>query len=416
MNQEKVSILSTFINFGLAVSKLFFGLAIGSAALVADGVHSGLDIVSSFGTYLGIRAGRKPVDDKHPYGHYRAEVLAGFFVTIFLALSGIWIIWEALGKFFQKEKIVFSIGAIVLIVITIITNELMARLKFYYGRRYGSLSLVADAEHSRADVLSSFGVLVSFFLVKYFAPIDGIVAFLIGGYILFQSFKIGKEITDSLLDVANKDVEERIIKICQAHKVEISDLKTRKIGAFNFAEIKIKLPPKLKVEDVQKVTDTLEDRLLNNIPELKQVVISIEAYQMARSIILSKFGKRMGVLEGFEQIGPQKLGERAIIPLEEEEICSRFGATQYLVIDRKNGETLFKEIIKNPYSEKDSPHGARFAKAVRTDKVFTLQIGDNAKQNLDNFGIKVEIISQDKKLKDILDKIKYENSNSNQRK
>jgi len=407
MDQEKVSILSTFVNFGLAASKLFFGLAIGSAALVADGIHSGLDIVSSFGTYLGIKVAKKPVDEKYPYGHYRAEVISGLFVTIFLAASAIWILWEAVSKFLEeKVEIPFSIGAIILVVVTIVINEAMARLKFYYGRKHESLSLVADAEHSRADVLSSLGVLISLFLVKYFAPIDGIVAFLIGGYILFESFKLGREITDSLLDVANKDVEERIRKICQSHKIEISELKTRKIGAFNFAEIKIKLAPKLKVEDVQKITDTLEERLLKNIPGLKQIVISIEAYQMARSVILSKFGKKIGQLEGFERIGPKKLGERIIIPLEKNEISDRFGAGQYLVIDLKKDKIQLQEILRNPYFEKDSPHGARFTKAVRADKVFVRQIGDNARQNLDNFGVEVEIIPPEKKLEDVIFKLK----------
>ena len=412
MNQEKVSILSTFVNFGLAASKLFFGLVIGSTALIADGIHSGIDIVSSFGTYLGIKIAKKPVDEKHPYGHYRAETLAGLFITILLAITGVWIIYESIGKLFgEKQEAYFSIGAIILVVVTIIINETMTRVKFHYGRKYKSLSLVADAEHTRADVLSSFGVLISLSLVKYFSPIDGIVAFLIGGYILFESFKLGREITDSLLDVADKDVEKRIEKICQSHSIEISGLRTRKIGAFNFAEIKVKLPPKLKVEDVQKLTETLEERLLNNIPELKQVVISIEAYQMARSVIIPKLGKKIGTLEGFEQIGPKKLGERIIIPLEKEEIGSRFGAFEYLVVDSKGKEILTKETIKNPYFEGDSPHGARFAKAVRADIVFVYQVGENAKQNLDNFGIKVEIILPETKLSNVLEEVKKRNEN-----
>jgi len=397
MNQEKVSILSIFVNFSLALSKLFFGLVIGSTALIADGIHSGIDIVSSFGTYLGIKIAKKPVDEN------------------FLAITGIWIIYEAIGKLFEeKQETYFSIWAIILIVVTIIINEAMARVKFHYGRkykRYKSLSLVADAEHTRADVLSSFGVLISLSLVKYFSPIDGIIAFLIGGYILFESFKLGKEITDSLLDVADKDTEEKIRKICQSHDIGISELKTRKIGAFNFAEIKIKLPPKLKVEDVQKITETLEERLINNIPELEQVVISIEAYQMARSVIIPKLGKRIGTLEGFEQIGPKKLGERIIIPLEKEEIGSRFGAFEYLIVDTKNKEILTKEVIKNPYFEGESPHGARFAKAIRADVVFVYQIGDNAKQNLDSFGIKVEIIPSETKLSNVLEKIKKRDGN-----
>ena len=394
MNPQSVSIISTLVNFGLGISKLIFGFLTGSVALIADGIHSSLDVFSSFITFLGLRIAKKPVDKEHPYGHWKAESLAGFLVAILLAISGIWILYEAVMRFFGQELVKLTIGAIIVVGISIIVTEILARLKFYYGRKHRSLALVADAEHSRADVLSSIGVLIGFGLIRYFSLADAIVALGIGAYILFQAFKIGKEITDSLLDVSNKDVEERIKKICFSHNIEISDLKTRKIGAFNFAEIKIKLAPKLKVEEVQKITETLEERLLSNISELKQVVISLEAYDMAKSTILPRLGKRIGVLEGFEQIGPEKMGKRIIIPFKAKKISPVFGTEQYLIIDKKDGNILLKEIIKNPYFEKNSPHGARFAKAVRADKVLTQQIGPNARQNLENFGIEVEIIKQ----------------------
>jgi len=394
MSPQSVSIISTLVNFGLGISKLIFGFLIGSVALIADGVHSSLDVFSSFITFLGLKTARKPVDEKHPYGHWKAESLAGFLVSILLAVSGIWILYEAFMSFFEEKIVKLSAGAITVVVISILVTEILARLKFHYGRKHQSLALVADAEHSRADVLSSMGVLVGLSLVKYFNSADAIIGLFIGSYILYEAFKIGREITDSLLDVANKDVEERIKKICSSHKIEVSQLRTRKIGVANFAEIKIKLPPKLKVEDVQKIINTLEQRLLTNIPELKQIVISIEAYEMARSVVLPKFGKKIGILEGFEQIGPKKLGERIIIPVKGEKISSLFGADKYLAIDKKDGNILLKKIIKNPYFEKNSPHGARFAKAVRADKVLTQQIGLNARQNLENFGIEVEIIKQ----------------------
>ncbi len=401
MSSQHVSIISTFVNLGLGVSKLFFGFLIGSVALMADGIHSSLDVFSSFVTFLGLRHAKKPVDEKHPYGHYRYESLAGFFVAVLLAISGIWILYEAVMRFFGEGVVKLTIGAIVVVIVSILVTEGLARLKFHYGRKEKSLSLVADAEHSRADALSSIGVLIGLGLMRYFNLADAIIALGIGGYILFEAFRVGREITDSLLDVANKEVEERIKKICSSHKIEIADLKTRKIGAFNFAEVKIKLPPKLKVEDVQKISQTLEERLLKNIPELKQIVISIEAYQMARTVVLPKWGKRIGELKGFEKIGPKKVGERIIVPLEGEEISPRFGAGQYLVMDKKGDKILCKKIVKNPYFEKDAPHGARFAKAVRADKVLIRQIGPNAKQNLENFGIEVEIISPEKNLKDI---------------
>jgi len=400
MNPEKVSIISTIVNFVLAVFKLIAGLIVGSVALIADAIHSGLDVFSSLVTFLGIKTAKKPVDEKHPYGFYRAETLAGLIVALLLALSAVWIIYEGINRFLKLEPVIFTFWAIGLMVVSTVVNEGMARLKFYYGRKYESLSLVADAEHSRADVISSLGVLIGLVLIRYFIYADAIIAILIGLYIVWQSFGIGKEITDSLLDVSNKNVEERIRKICAAHKIGIPGLKTRKIGAANFAEIKIELDPKLRVAEVSKITKTLEDRLLRNIPELKYIVISIEPHKMRRSTIVPDFGKTMCTSEGFEQIGPKKLGERIIIPVENGEISKIFGAKEYLVIDKKNEKILRKEMVKNPFFEEGFAHGARFAKAISADKVITREIGPNAKANLESFNIEIELT--DKKLESIL--------------
>ncbi len=409
MKGEKISLLSTFLNLFLAVSKLTFGFIIKSIALMADGVHSGLDVISSFITFLGIKISQKPVDETHPYGYYKAESIAGFLVTIILAISGIWILYEAIERILGEKIPFFSLKAILFVIFSIVLVEILARLKFYYGEKYQSLSLIADAEHSRADAISSVGVLIGLIAIKYFPLADAFIALGISFFVLFQAVKIGKEITDSLLDVANKEVEERIRKICQAHNIEISQIKTRKIGSANFAEVKIKLPLKLKVEEVDKITKSLEERVLSNIPELKYIVFSIEPYQVKRSVILQDFGRKICSVEGIEKIGPKKLGKRIIIPLENKKIAKTFGAKNYLILDKKEGKILRKEIIKNIYFKKTSPHGARFAKAVRADKVFTYQIGKNAKKNLENFGIEIEIIPSEKKIKDLISEIEKEN-------
>jgi len=391
----------------LAASKVGVGFFVNSVALIADGLHSSLDIFSSFVTFLGIKISKRPVDEKHPYGFYRAEVLAGFIVSLILFITAIWIIWEGISRFIEEETVTFSFWAIGLIAVSVVLNEIMARLKFYYGRKNESLSLVADAEHSRADALSSLGVLIGLILTRYYIFADAVVAIMVGLYIVWESFKIGREITDSLLDVSNKDVEERIRKICQAHKIEIFEMKTRKIGGANFAELKINIDPKLRVNQVSKITKNLEDRLLRNIPELKYIIISIEPHEMKRETILPEFGPKICTSEGLEEIGPKKLGKRIIIPIENGEISDSFGAKEYLVLDwAEDGKISQKEIVKNPYFEKGTPHGARFVKAVSADKVLTKNIGPNAKKNLESFEVEIGIIPKEKNLQELLKDLK----------
>lgn len=402
---KSISLISTFLNLGLGILKVVFGILINSIALIADGIHSALDVISSFVTFLGIKTAEKPADTKHPYGYLKAESLAGFVVTIFLAITGIWIVYEAVKRFFGEEPTIFSLKAIGVVIFCILLQEIMARVKFSFGKKNQSLALIADAKHSQADVLSSLGVLAGLFLIKFFPLADAVIALLIGIYILFETWIVGKEITESLLDVANVEVEERIKKICASHKIEIADLKTRKIGNYNFAELKIKLPLRLKVEKVAEITKALEERLLRNIPELKYLVISIEPYDMKKSTVIGFLGKRFCEEQGFEKIGPAKKGRRIIIPVENNQISQKFGSQYYLLIDIKDNAIQRKEEMKNPYFEKGSPKGVRFARAVRADEVVTVAIGPNAKQSLENLGIRVSIVDQNKSLEEIINSL-----------
>jgi len=228
MKPQHVSLISVFTNIGLGGSKLIFGFMTGSAALIADGIHSSLDVFSSFITFLGLQIAKKPEDEKHPYGHWRAETLAGFFVALILGISGIWITIEAIGRFFGEGVVKLNLGAIIVVIASVIFAEILARLKFYYGRKYRSLSLVADAEHSRADAISSVGVLGGLFFIQYFVLADAIIALGIGIYIIFEAFQIGREITDSLLDVsADEETEEKIKSITKTQNIEIESLIAR---------------------------------------------------------------------------------------------------------------------------------------------------------------------------------------------
>ena len=109
MNPQLVSIISIFCNLGLGIAKLIFGFFIGSVGLIADGAHSSLDVVSSFVTFLGLKTAKKPQDKEHPYGHFRAESVAGFLVSVLLAITGIWILFEAIQRFFGGKLVKFSL-------------------------------------------------------------------------------------------------------------------------------------------------------------------------------------------------------------------------------------------------------------------------------------------------------------------
>lgn len=396
MNQQTVSLLAILVNLILTAGKVVLGIAFNLTALLAEGIHSGLDIFSSLIAFLGIKSAQKPVDKEHPYGHYRTESLAGFVVVILLALSAIWILYEGIMHLFNPEQAIISIWAIILMALSAIINEIMARLKFKVGHKFSSPALIVDGEHSRADVVSSLSVLIGILLIKLWVGADALVAILVGLYILWEAWRLGREITDSLLDVADPEIEEKIRVIIEGEKFDISEIKSRKMGPATLADIKIKLNPKIKIEEATRLTDNLQNTLLSKIEKLKSINITVVSHEFQRGTLRPSFSSQLKYKKGFESIELEKLGYRVIIPLLDG-VCTEFGAPNYLVIDKdEKGNILRKDKIKNKFYEGSSGHGVKFAKAISADEVWASHVGENAQNNLKASDIKYQILDQEK--------------------
>ena len=87
INVTRAPLVGAGINLLLAAIKIA-GVVIGhSNALVADGIESGADVVSSLVVWGGLHIAVRPADDNHPYGHGKAESLAAVAASIAAALK-----------------------------------------------------------------------------------------------------------------------------------------------------------------------------------------------------------------------------------------------------------------------------------------------------------------------------------------
>jgi len=292
--KEKISIISVLANVALASGKISFGFISNSSAVLAEGIHSFMDIFSSIISYLGIKISQKSDNEKYPYGRYKFEVLGGALITLILFLTGLGIVYESVTEFFTTEKIEIGYAVIVVMIFSALINEIMARLKIFYGKKENSISLLSDGIHSRVDVYSSLIVLAGLFLSKYWVFADSILAIIIGLYIIKESFSLGKEAGDSLLDVsAGQEIEEEIKEISQKQNIEISNLKTQKKGSAVTANLEIKLPKDLKVAEASQLSENLRKELINKIESLQYVSIQITSHEIETNFYQPEFGKSL---------------------------------------------------------------------------------------------------------------------------
>jgi len=293
--KEKIALISILANALLAVGKMAAGFIAGSGAVFAEGLHSGMDILSSIISFVGIKIAKKPVDEKHPYGHYKFEVFAGLIITVILFATGLLIIFEAIEKFKNPSHITAGYLALGIMLVSALINEIMARLKIKYGKKENSVSLLSDGVHSRVDVYVSLAVMAGLFLTNYWVYTDSILALIIGIYIAKESFALGKEAIDSLLDVsAGEEVEKKIKSIAKAKNIKVNSLKTLKRGSAITANLEISLPSDLSVEEATKISNNLRGELLNKVENLDYVAIQITSHEMVTRFYKPSFGRGFG--------------------------------------------------------------------------------------------------------------------------
>jgi len=290
--KERIAGLSVFANLMLAIFKILVGLITKSTAVLAEGIHSGMDVFSSIVGWIGIKISQRPENEKHPYGHYKFEVVSGLIITLILFGTALAIIYKAYKSLLNPVPADIGYLALGVMIVSAIVNWIMAKLKIDYGKKENSLSLLSDGFHSKIDAYSSLAIFVGLFLSGYFPYMDSILAFLIGLYIIKESFSLGKEEADSLLDVsAGKEIETQIAAIAKEHNTEVSELKTKKKGSAITANIEIKLPSKLSVDEATRISDELRDDLIKKIAALKYVAIQIKSYEISSGYYKPYFGK-----------------------------------------------------------------------------------------------------------------------------
>lgn len=293
--KEKIAVLSIIANAILAGGKIAVGIFSNSSAILAAGVDSLVDIFSSAISYIGIKISGKPADKEHPYGHYKFEVLGGVIITIVILATGIGIIYNAFKNIFSPQEVEIGYLAFGIMIFSSIVNEIMARLKTYYGKKENSVSLLSDGVHSRIDVYTSLVILGGLFLTPYWIYADSVLAIFMGIYIIKEAFIIGKDATSSLLDVsAGEEIENTIKEIAKTENIEIASLKTQKKGSIITANLEINLPSNLKVEEATNISDKLREKLIKEIESLQYVVIQIASHEIESSFYKPSFGKSFG--------------------------------------------------------------------------------------------------------------------------
>ncbi len=207
--------LSIAINILLFGLKYWAGIVSGSIAIIADAWHTLSDSISSIFLLIGAKVSEKPPDERHPFGHGRAELITAILIGMFLAFVAYEFISESIERLHQKPEFHYGIIAIVVTILSIISKEGLAQFAFWAFRRTHSNALRADAWHHRSDAFSSLIILVGIFLGRFFWWIDAVLGIIVAMLILYSAFEIIREAVDPLMGkIPDKSTLREIKALC----------------------------------------------------------------------------------------------------------------------------------------------------------------------------------------------------------
>ena len=277
---KRVLWIAILINLVLGVAKVLVGIFAHSRAVLADGIHTFSDIASSIGLLVGFFIAKKPADEKHRYGHERAESIAAFVLSLLVVAVGVNIGFGAIRSLWIGQLETPGILAVWVTILSIAVKEWQYHFTMKAGKRLRSSALQADAWHHRSDALSSLGALVgvlgSRFGLLWMDSAAGIVVAIIvvktGIEILTHGID---ELMDASLPEEELDILRRVIDTSHV-EAELTQIRSRRISAGCYLDLTIQVDGEISVDAGHTIADQVEELAMHTYEDVLGITVHVE--------------------------------------------------------------------------------------------------------------------------------------------
>lgn len=278
----RLSGISVAVDLILAVIKISAGIVGSSYALVADGVESTVDVISSTIVWGGLRISMRPPDRCHPYGHGKAESVAAVLVSLFILAAAVLIAVQSIREILTPGHAPAWYTLLVLVGV-ITTKETMYRLLSRAGESLGSSSLRSGGWHHRSDALTSLaafiGISIALIGGEGYETADDWAALVACGIILYNGVRLLRPAVDEVMDAAAPEVVEKEVRaIAEAVEgvVAVEKCRIRKSGLGLLMDIHAVVDGDITVRRGHEIGHIVKNHLCNSHLKIVDVVVHIE--------------------------------------------------------------------------------------------------------------------------------------------
>lgn len=276
---KRLTIVSFSTNLFLSVLKISAGVVGHSSLIIADGVDSLSDTMTTLLAYLGVHISAKTADEGHPYGHERYEAIMAKVLALFLFFVALGILNQARQEFLDPLGNIPTLFPLVAAIVSIIGKILLSRYTIHYAKLMKSSIYLADGKNYLNDALASGGSLLGIYLARKGYPLAQPIFTLVISLLLFKiAIDLYIESIADLSDVAAPPEvldEIRLITFGFSQVENIDLLKSRRHGKRYYVDMEIAIKGNVSLYEAHAIAEKVHDEIEKCIPEIKHCMIHI---------------------------------------------------------------------------------------------------------------------------------------------
>lgn len=269
---------------GLVVVKILAWLMTGSVSLLASLIDSLMDGLASLVNLVAVRYALVPADKEHPFGHGKAEFLAGLGQSLLITVSATFLFFHAYQRLLEPRPVDQPGVGVAVSIVAIVATVVLLSIQWRVIKRTGSVAIKADSLHYVGDLFTNLAVLVAMgasYSGWYY--VDPILAVVIGMVILYSAVQIGHEAVQLLMDRELPiEMQQQIREIAMSHP-EVSglhELRTRQSGRVLFIQLHLEMDGDMPLSLAHTIGNEVEKEIEDVFP-LADVLIHHDPAELA---------------------------------------------------------------------------------------------------------------------------------------
>ncbi|MGA3059532.1 MAG: cation diffusion facilitator family transporter [Candidatus Bathyarchaeia archaeon] len=266
--------ISAIAIFSVVIVEVSIGLFVNSLAILSDGLHASLDVVSTIMLFFAVRASIKPPDEEHTYGHEKFETIGGLIGGVILIAVAFLIFYEAAIRLMENTQILKGVefAGFIAIGYAIFVASLRVTV-FRKTQHIESPSMKVGFYDAISDLSSTLLALLGFGLATLgFYYGDALASVFLGVMLTYLSIKLVRLSVMELSDTASKELVHKTRKVILSHEgiVKIENLKVRKVSSKIFIDASVQVPSHMPLEAAHSLVSKIEG-------DLKQALGNVDA-------------------------------------------------------------------------------------------------------------------------------------------